>query len=92
MIRKAITSSAIAAVGYDDATQTLEIVFLPNKDNYSRVWRYSPVDRSEYETMIDPASVGTPRSAGKIFGRIVKDVKSGTITAERMPDEVMILA
>lgn len=87
MTRTKVESSAMHSVGYDDDTQTLEIAFLPNKDGCSRVWHYSPVDRSEYEAMIDPANVGTPRSAGKIFGRIVRDK---SIQSERMPDEVLI--
>lgn len=60
-------SGHIAAIGYDDATSTLEVEYRVNKSGVSPVWQYSPVDRDAFDAMMDPE-----QSAGKIFAGRVK--------------------
>lgn len=55
-------STYVSAVGYDEETSTLEVVFQPNKYGRRSVWRYAPVHPSMYERMIS----GT-ESVGKIM-------------------------
>lgn len=54
MKRTEVISSQINSVGYDPATETLEVQFL----NDSSVWQYSPVSQSLYDAMMFADSVG----------------------------------
>ncbi len=67
MTRQPIRSSNLAAVGYDDATQTLEIEFKPNRAGVAAVWQYRPVARDVYDAMLNPE-----QSAGSLFHEFVK--------------------
>lgn len=62
MRRQAVNSSNVASVGYDDATNVLEVAF-----KSGGVYQYSSVPRSIYEGMISAASVGS------YFHKMVKD-------------------
>ena len=48
-----VDSSMIHAVGYDDETREMEVVF-----NSGRVYRYIDVDKSDYEGLLDADSKG----------------------------------
>ena len=48
-----VESSMIHAVGYDEKTQTLEVVF-----NSGRIYRYEDVPPEEYEGLMDAESKG----------------------------------
>lgn len=53
MERTPVSSSNIAAVGYDEPTKTLEVEF-----NSGLVYQYDSVPISIYESMISASSVG----------------------------------
>lgn len=53
MQRQSVTSSNLKAVGYDEATKTLEVEF-KNGSTY----QYDDVPQAEYEAMMDAESVG----------------------------------
>ena len=53
MRRRRVDSSSLAAVGYDDATATLEVEF-----HHGGVYRYFMVPRSAYEALIGAESIG----------------------------------
>jgi hypothetical protein len=48
-----VESSMIHAVGYDDETQTLEVIF-----NSGRIYRYEDVPPEEYEGLMNAESKG----------------------------------
>jgi len=81
MQRTKIESTNIASVGYDDATQMLEIEFKPGKSGLAAIWEYTPVHRSVYEAMLDPA-----QSPGRIFHAQIKS--NPEICAEHKDDIV----
>lgn len=54
MNRTVVTSSNLRSVGYDPATQTLEIEFLK-----SGVYQYSGVPQSVYNELMSASSHGT---------------------------------
>jgi hypothetical protein len=54
MIRQPVTSSNIRAVGYDPASQTLEIEF-----HSGAVYQYSDVPESVYRGLMQAASHGS---------------------------------
>ncbi|HEX6097421.1 MAG TPA: KTSC domain-containing protein [Thermoanaerobaculia bacterium] len=53
MDRHAVDSSVILALGYDDASSILEVVF-----RTGRTYRYFRVPASEYEALRDAKSIG----------------------------------
>jgi hypothetical protein len=53
MERKAVTSGAISAIGYDEATETLEVCF-PS----GAVWRYFGVQPHSYDEFVHAESLG----------------------------------
>lgn len=53
MHREPVTSSNIESIGYDDATQTLEVRF-----HNGRTYRYSSVPPEEYQALVSAESVG----------------------------------
>jgi len=79
MIRVKIESRAMTSVGYDKATQTLEIAFHP-KDDKIAVWQYSPVPIEVYDRL-----VGGAESAGRIWAKEVK--MNPAVIALRCEDE-----
>jgi hypothetical protein len=48
-----VSSSNVAAVGYDEETQTLQVQF-----HSGRTYRYMSVPQSEYENLLGARSVG----------------------------------
>jgi hypothetical protein len=67
--RTPVTSSLLAAVGYDEATQTLEAVFMPNKNGIAPVYRYQGITKQQYDKVMNPAE---GESVGKNFVLIKK--------------------
>ncbi len=53
MKRTAVTSSSIAAVGYDDAEQVMEVEFKNGK-----VYQYPMIPRDKYDALMAAPSVG----------------------------------
>lgn len=53
MKRTPVTSSSIASVGYDDASQVMEIEFKTGK-----VYQYPMIAREKYDEMMAAPSVG----------------------------------
>lgn len=67
MIRSPVQSSQIAAVGYDPATQTLEVELKSfNQDRPNSVYQYSNVPQQVADELVGAESVGT------YFGRTIK--------------------
>jgi len=58
MIRDSVKSSNIKAIGYDAANGVLEVEFHPNREGVVSVWRYSPVDATDYASLIGAPSIG----------------------------------
>jgi hypothetical protein len=85
MTRQPVESSNLVSVGYDEATQILEVEFQPNKTGASSIWQYRPVSRETFEQIIDPAN-----SAGAVFHAAVRSNKSlyGEQVGFSMPGEV----
>ena len=54
MRRHPVDSSAVASLGYDPHTQTLEIEFVEG-----RVYQYRGVPPREYEALLQAKSIGT---------------------------------
>jgi hypothetical protein len=77
MIRHAIKSSSIAAVGYDHITQSVEVEFKPNKAGIAAVWQYRPIALEVVERMFDPSE-----SAGKILHTEIKT--NPNVTAQQV--------
>lgn len=63
MDRLVVNSSNLASVGYDAATQTLEIEF-----NHGGVYQYYNVDESVYTDLISAGSIGS------YFSHNIRDV------------------
>ncbi len=53
MDRKAVNSSMLASIGYDKATQTLELEFTSGE-----VWQYMDVPNEEFEALMNAPSHG----------------------------------
>lgn len=53
MTRTAVTSKMIAAVGYDDAAQVMEVEFKNGK-----VYQYPMIPREKYDALMAAPSVG----------------------------------
>ena len=66
MVRTAVVSSNIAAIGYEAATKTLEVEFLP-RNGRAALWQYCPVEQSVVDEMLKPGV-----SVGAIFHAMVK--------------------
>ncbi len=62
MERQQVESSAIAAIGYDEATQVLEVEF-----RAGRIYQYSPVPSTVHAWLMK-----APHKGG-IFNRLVRD-------------------
>lgn len=54
MDRRPVSSSSLASVGYDSASETLEVEFLNG-----RVYQYFNVPQFMHERMIEAPSIGT---------------------------------
>ena len=65
MEMKSVSSSMIAAVGYDAGAQVMDVQF-NSKSAPGPTWRYSQVTPAEYESV-----VGSP-SIGKAFTSTIK--------------------
>jgi len=73
MKRTAVESSQIHSVGYDPATQNLEIQFIDRKNKIpGAIYQYSNVPEVVYKGLMDAPSVGS------YFGQIVKGVYAYT--------------
>lgn len=55
MERQSVSSSNIASVGYDDASETLEVEFLKT----GKVYQYYNVPKFMYERLMEAPSLGT---------------------------------
>lgn len=53
MDRKVVNSSMLASIGYDKATQTLELEFTSGE-----VWQYMDVPNEEFEALMNAPSHG----------------------------------
>lgn len=75
-----VQSSQAAKIGYDEYTQGLFVEFKSrHEDQDGPTWRYSPVDRREFEALLNGESVG----------RFVAGLKKNPlITALRVVDTV----
>lgn len=62
MQRQSVNSSNIASIGYDDATQTLEIEF-----HGGGIYQYHNVPTSTYQGLMDASS------HGQFFHQFIKD-------------------
>lgn len=85
ILRETVSSSNVAALGYDDATQTLEVAFKPNKDGLARVFSYAPVLPIAWDEMIQPGnSIGRAISYIKrnrgITATLVAEIRDGQET------------
>ena len=69
MERQSVASSNIAGIGYDPATETMEISFISGG-----VYSYQGVTAEEYATMRDAPSIGS------FFAKFIK----GNKAAERI--------
>jgi hypothetical protein len=49
MERVEVKSSALSAIAYDAAQETLETVFHANKFGLCAVWHYKPVSQEQYD-------------------------------------------
>jgi len=58
MERIAVKSSNIAAIGFDPATETMEVEFIPHKDRPAAVHQYAGVPYDEYRKFLNAPSVG----------------------------------
>lgn len=76
MDRAMVTSTNVRSVGYDLDTLTLEVEFHAKEGDPLRVYRYCPVDPTDYAAMVDPAN-----SAGRMIGWIKNDP---SISCERV--------
>jgi hypothetical protein len=63
MTRLPVSSSNLAAVGYDPSTEVLEVEFIKN----SSVYRYFGVPRHIYESLLAAPSIG------QFFNAYIKD-------------------
>jgi KTSC domain len=54
MDRKTVDSSMLKSIGYDPATQTLELEF-----NSGEVWQYLDVPSDEFEALMNASSHGS---------------------------------
>jgi hypothetical protein len=63
MERKEVTSTSIKSVGYDPATQTLEVEFKPK----GRLYQYANVPEKEYSALLNAPS------KGRYFNQYLKD-------------------
>lgn len=55
-----VNSSAVDAIGYDESAQALYVRF-KCKNRYAEaptIWRYTPVDRRDFEALLNGSSVG----------------------------------
>ncbi len=67
ILREAVASSNVAAIGYNRETQTLEVEYKPNKDGISRVFAYAPVLPITWDEMTQP---------GNSIGRAIAHIKA----------------
>lgn len=58
MERQRVQSSSIYALGYDEATHTVEVEFNPTKAGDRAVWAYEPIEPETYQAVISAPSVG----------------------------------
>jgi hypothetical protein len=71
-----VNSSAVDAVAYDEESRTLYVRFkCKNRAEVPKIWGYCPVDRRDFEALINGESVG------KFVHRLRND---DTITQERV--------
>jgi hypothetical protein len=78
IVREAVESSNVAAIGYDEKLGVLEVVFKPGRKGLSPVYRYAPVLLDEYQAMKVP---------GASVGRCIHALKTNPrVTATRMAD------
>ncbi len=80
MTRVSVASSYLTSIGYNDASETLEVQFKGRNGEPGIVWAYSPVPRGVYAAMMLPGS-----SIGSIFSREVKS--NPLVTATRIFEE-----
>src|SRR3990172_580214 len=72
MNRTTVTSSNIASVGYDPATQTLEVEFKGNKKSKPRIYHYLNVPEWVFQDLIEPNLPLYNGSKGTYFSEVVK--------------------
>jgi len=79
MQRKEVKSGLIHSLGYDEATQTLEVEFAQHKAGLPRkVYTYTPFPPERYAAFVSASSFG------KYFLAYIKDDK--TLTYKRVED------
>jgi hypothetical protein len=59
MLRQPCNSSRIQTIGYDAATQTLEVEFRPGKDGGRKLYSYTPVSQETANDVIFAPSIGS---------------------------------
>ena len=75
MERVAVESTAVAAVGYDQSTRTLEVEF-----RSGRVYQYADVPRSAYEWLLRAPSKGA------LMNRLIKQYEARDVTPSQDVD------
>jgi KTSC domain-containing protein len=58
MDRKAVTSGLIKSIGYDRATQTLEIEFVNHREGPTKVYQYTPFSLERFDAFTAAESLG----------------------------------
>ncbi len=63
MTRDLVTSSRIAAIGYDSVAHVLEVEFKPSRDGRRSVWAFDEVAPDEAEALFAAPSIGSAFTA-----------------------------
>jgi hypothetical protein len=80
MTRTPVESSAISSMGYDAATQTLEVQYRGKNDAPGPVWQAAPVSQRDFDCLCAP---------GASIGRLVAVLKANaSVTWTRVAEEV----
>jgi hypothetical protein len=77
MQRIKVSSSMAAAMGYDPATRTFELVYKSMR-GFHAVWRYEGVEQAEFDAMLEP---------GASVGKIVHQLRDRGLPATQMTSE-----
>ncbi len=77
IVRKAVVSSQILSVGYDEPTKVLEVEFTPSfktPDAPGSVYQYENVDKELAEGFfVEKEPDGSKRSVGRYFATVKKN-------------------
>lgn len=72
-----VTSNQVAAIGYDEATQTLAVTFTRG---LGAIYHYPNVTKETYDAFMQAESIG------KFFGQHIKDLPFTKYPAEPAPE------